>query len=264
MSFPGGSDGSDLAESPAPVRAAATADEDPLLVDGGRLRVVPVPPRAEVVGTVVLLHGAGSGTDTPALTALAERLTAAGIRVAALEMPYRVAGRRAPDRPARLDAVLTAAVAALGPPDRLVLAGASMGSRVAVRCARAVGARAVLALGFPLEPPGGKPSRGPELAGAGVPVLVVQGSRDAFGMPVADPSCGIRVHVVAGADHSFRVRVRDGRPVGEVIGEAAEVGASWLLARLGDEPSGTVGHELGDTVGHEPGGMAGDGPGGTA
>ncbi|MCK9926118.1 alpha/beta hydrolase [Frankia sp. Mgl5] len=264
VSFPGGSDGSDPAEPPAPVRATATAGEDPLLVDGGRLRVVPVPPRAEVVGTVVLLHGAGSGTDTPALTALAERLTAAGIRVAALEMPYRVAGRRAPDRPARLDAVLTAAVAALGPPDRLALAGASMGSRVAVRCARAVGARAVLALGFPLEPPGGKPSRGPELAGAGVPVLVVQGSRDAFGMPVADPSRGIRVHVVAGADHSFRVRVRDGRPVGEVIGEAAEVGASWLLARLGDEPSGTVGHELRDTVGHEPGGMVGDGPGGTA
>ncbi|WP_051105608.1 alpha/beta hydrolase family protein [Parafrankia discariae] len=243
-----GSDLDDPAGPPAPVRVAAAADEDPLLVDGGRLRVVPVPPPAEVVGTVVLLHGAGSGTDTPVLTALAERLTAAGVRVAALEMPYRVAGRRAPDRPARLDAVLTAAVTALGPPDRLALAGASMGSRVAVRRARAVGARAVLALGFPLEPPGGKPSRGPELAGAGVPVLVVQGSRDAFGRPVADPSRGIGVHVVAGADHSFRVRVRDGRPVGEVVGEAARVGASWLLGHLGDGPGGAAGDGPGDTA----------------
>ncbi|WP_066068482.1 alpha/beta family hydrolase [Frankia sp. EI5c] len=222
----------------------------PVNIDGGRLRVVPAatsPSTASAVAapsavagpaaagaTVVLLHGAGSGTDTPVLTALADRLTAAGVRVAALEMPYRVAGRRAPDRPARLDAVLTAAVDALGRPEHLGLAGASMGSRVAVRCARAVGARAVLALGFPLQPPGDRPSRADELAGAGVPVLVVQGERDAFGTPPADPARQIAVHIVTGADHSFRVRVRDARTVGEVTDEAAGTGASWLLGRLLD------------------------------
>jgi len=183
--------------------------------------------------TAVLLHGAGSGTDTPVLVALADRLSAAGVRVARLEMPYRVAGRRAPDRPARLDGVLAGAVEALGRPERLVFAGASMGSRVAARCARTLGARGVLALGFPLIPPGNRPLREPELLGAGVPVLVVQGSRDSFGIPAADPDRDIAVHVVAGADHSFRVRVRDGRPHAEVVGEAADVGSRWLLARLG-------------------------------
>ncbi|WP_374216084.1 alpha/beta family hydrolase, partial [Frankia sp. AiPs1] len=77
------------------------ADGAFIAVDGGRLRVVP----GVGASTVVFLHGAGSGVDTPLFDALAARLGAAGVRVARLEMPYRVAGRRAPDRPARLDAV---------------------------------------------------------------------------------------------------------------------------------------------------------------
>lgn len=204
-----------------------------LSVDGGRLTVVPdLPERAGDRPVVVLLHGAGSGTDTPVLTRLAELLVAGGAVVGRLEMPYRVAGRRAPDRPARLDAVLLAAVGALGSPPRLALAGASMGSRVAVRTARAAGARGVLALGFPLHPPGGRPSRQDELADAGVPVLVVQGERDPFGRPEPDQARGVEVHVVAGADHSFRTRRSDGRSVAEVADEAASLGARWLLGLL--------------------------------
>jgi predicted alpha/beta-hydrolase family hydrolase len=193
-------------------------------------------------------------------------------------MPYRVAGRKAPDRPARLDAVLLAAVAALGPrlaegrpgprlaegqpgprlaegqpgprlaegqpgphlaegagggPRRLALAGASMGSRVAVRTAKAAGARGVVALGFPLVPPGERPSRAAELAGAGVPVLVVQGERDSFGRPAADLAARREVAVVVGADHSFKVRVKDGRSAADVVDEAAGRAAAWLLASLG-------------------------------
>ncbi|OHV37446.1 MULTISPECIES: alpha/beta hydrolase family protein [Pseudofrankia] len=203
---------------------------------------------------VVLLHGAGSGTDTPPLRRLTELLVAAGVTVGRLEMPYRVAGRKAPDRPARLDAVLMAAVAALigdvaagaGTPRRLALAGASTGSRVAVRTASAVGACAVLALGFPLNPPSrparpgiparDRPSRQAELSGAGVPVRVIQGERDSFGLPEPDARRGIEVVVVAGADHSFKVRVRDGRAAGEVVEEAAMLGATWLLRQLAVPP----------------------------
>jgi hypothetical protein len=184
-------------------------------------------------GLVILLHGAGSGTDTPVLRALAARLTAAGVDVARLDMPYRVAAKRPPDRAARLDAVLLAAVATPAASTRpLAFAGVSMGSRVACRCARAAGAVGVLAVGFPLQPPNGRPSRAAELAGAGVEVLVVQGERDAFGMPEPDPSLGRGVHVVAGADHSFGVRRKDGRGAGEVVAEVAGVGAGWLVEHL--------------------------------
>jgi len=220
-------------------------------VDGGQLIVVPAADSAGTAGVVtfgdgnvaggadgppvvVLLHGAGSGTQTPVLSRLAELLAAGGVTVARLEMPYRVAGRRAPDRAPRLDAVLASAVEALGRPSRLALAGASMGSRVAVRTASEVAARGVVALGFPLHPPGrgGLAGRQDELAGAGVPVLVVQGERDSFGRPEPDAGRGREVTVVAGADHSFKVRVRDGRPAAEVVDEAAGLAARWLLRHL--------------------------------
>ncbi|MCK9894892.1 alpha/beta family hydrolase [Frankia sp. AgB32] len=209
-------------------------------VDGGRLRLVP----ATGDSTVLFLHGAGSGVDTPLFDALAARLAAAGVQVARLEMPHRVAGRRAPARPARLDAVAVAAVRALGAPRPLALAGVSMGSRVAMRVAVTVGARGVLALGFPLRPPGTtatgepKPSRQGELDGAGTPVLVVQGDRDPFGRPEPDAGRDRRVHLVAGGDHSFRTRVRDGRPAGEALAEAARVGADFLLDRMGGGAGG--------------------------
>ncbi|WP_095212676.1 alpha/beta fold hydrolase [Frankia sp. AvcI1] len=228
-------DGVDKADGVDKVDGVGVADGAFLAVDGGRLSVVP----GIGASTVVFLHGAGSGVDTPLFEALAVRLGAAGVRVARLEMPYRVAGRRAPDRPARLDAVATAAIEALGTPRPLVLAGVSMGSRVAMRVAVGSGARGVLALGFPLRPPGTtaaggpKPSRQGELDGAGVPVLVVQGDRDAFGRPEPDPALDRRVHLVAGGDHSFRTRVRDGRPAGDAVAEAARVGAAFLLDRLG-------------------------------
>ncbi len=200
-------------------------------LDGASLVVRAAPPPA-ARGLVILLHGAGSGTDTPVLAAVATRLLAADVSVAALEMPYRVGGKRPPDRAPRLDAVLRSAVEMLNAHRPLALAGASMGSRVACRCARAVGAVGVLALGFPLNPPRDRPSRAGELAGAGVDVLVVQGERDAFGRPAADPAAGRGLHVVAGADHSFKVRKMDGRPVADVVAEAATVGADWLLTQL--------------------------------
>lgn len=230
-----------------------TAVETVLSVDGAALSVVPGVASPVAAGrnvdvaerpfrttdgppVVVLLHGAGSGTQTPVLRRLAELLGASGVTVARLEMPYRVAGRRAPDRAPRLDAVLTAAVDALGRPPRLALAGASMGSRVAVRTARQVGARGVVALGFPMHPPGDRPSRADELSGAGVPVLVLQGERDSFGRPEPDAARQIQVVVIAGADHSFKVRVRDARSVEEVVDEAAGLAARWLAVRLDANP----------------------------
>jgi predicted alpha/beta-hydrolase family hydrolase len=179
-------------------------------------------------GLLVLGHGAGGGPDAPDLLAAREGAIAAGWSVARIEQPWRVAGRRVAAPTNQLDEVFLAVLAQLpstfdGP---LVLGGRSSGARVACRTATELGAQAVLALAFPLVPPGRTTSRADELALPTVPRLVVQGSRDAFGMPVAGN--GVAVHVIEGADHSFAVRKIDGRPRKEVLAEVRAVVGDWL------------------------------------
>jgi predicted alpha/beta-hydrolase family hydrolase len=134
-----------------------------------------------------------------------------GIAVARVTQPYRVVGRRAPAPATQLDDAWLAAVVALrarralaGLP--LVVGGRSSGARVACRTAAAAGAAGVVALAFPVHPPG-RPqvSRLDELALPPVPVLVVQGDRDPFGMPPAAPG---REIVVVGGDHSLRTAAK--------------------------------------------------------
>jgi uncharacterized protein len=157
---------------------------------------------------LVLTHGAGGGVETADLLAIRSAAVDAGIAVALITQPYRVAGRRTPPKPGPQDGAWTALIAALRRRRGLgalpfVVGGRSNGARVACRTATASGAVAVVALAFPLHPPG-KPenSRLDELAGAGVPTLVVQGDRDAFGMPPEGK--GRQLVVVAGADHSLK------------------------------------------------------------
>ena len=155
----------------------------------GPARVLTTEPAGQVVGTVVLGRGVGGSVETaPDLVAIADAASAQGWRVLRVEQPWRVAGKRIAPAPARLDIAWTAVLERLrddgvlvGP---LVLGGRSAGARVACRTASAFGAAGVLALAFPLHPPGRpEKSRADELLGAGVPVLVVQGETDAFGRP---------------------------------------------------------------------------------
>jgi predicted alpha/beta-hydrolase family hydrolase len=130
------------------------------------------------------------------------------VAVALITQPYRVADKVAPPMPRIQDPpwleLITAlrrrrGLAALP----LVTGGRSNGARVACRTADAVGASAVIAMAFPLHPPG-KPevSRLAELEAPTVPVLVIQGDRDPFGMP--PPGAGRDVVVMSGADHALR------------------------------------------------------------
>ena len=159
---------------------------------------------------LVLGHGAGGGVTAPDLVAATGAALSEGVSVALVEQPYRVAGRRSPAPAHQLDTAWVAVVERLR--DRelaglpLVVGGRSAGARVACRTAGATGAVGVLCLAFPLQPPprrGGVPSpdRLPELEAVTVPLLVVQGARDRFGVPPA--SAGRRVAEVAG-DHSLR------------------------------------------------------------
>ena len=196
--------------------------------------------------TVVLGHGAGAGSGTRDLVALAEGLPAHGIGVVRVDQPWVVAGRRLAGPPASLDvawsAVLTGLRADL--PGPWVLGGRSAGARVACRTAAAYATEwsvvGVLALAFPLVAPRRRAAttepktRLPELLAVPVPTLVVQGERDAFGsaaalraaIPPAYTQCV--VHEIAGADHSFRVtRAHDATAMlAEIVAAVADWGES--------------------------------------
>lgn len=177
-------------------------------------------------GLLVLGHGAGGGPDAPDLLAARDGAVAAGFSVARVEQPWRVAGKRVASPVAHLDEVWLTVIAQLQYEGPLVLGGRSSGARVACRTATELRAAAVLALAFPLVPPGKETSRSHELAMPAVPRLVVQGSRDAFGMP--ESAHGVEVHVVDGADHSFAVRRQHGRSRPDVLTEVRETVRDWL------------------------------------
>jgi uncharacterized protein len=171
-------------------------------------------------GGLALGHGAGAGIDGPDLRAATEAAVGEGFSVALVEQPYRVAGKRAPAPAKRLDEAWVTAIRHLrdhelaGLP--LVVGGRSLGARVACRTLIETGASAVLCLAFPLLPPrrGDKPpqSRLPELEAVTVPVLVVQGENDRFGMP---PEGAGRVVVKVRGDHGLK---SDPEAIAEAVG----------------------------------------------
>jgi uncharacterized protein len=160
---------------------------------------------------LVLTHGAGGAPGSPDLLAARDAGRQLGGLVARVTQPYRVRGARAPGSAVRQDAAwveIVTGLAKLAPGLPLVQGGRSNGARVACRTAAAAGARAVIALAFPLCPPrrsAGGVSRAAELHAAregGAKVLVVNGDRDPFGIPAA--RAADRVVVVPGETHALR------------------------------------------------------------
>jgi predicted alpha/beta-hydrolase family hydrolase len=148
---------------------------------------------ADAVAALVLGHGAGGGIGAPDLKAATEAANAIGVTVALVEQPYRVAGRKSAAPAAQLDTAWIAILEQLraGPLKDLpvITGGRSSGARVACRTAEATGAAGVLCLAFPLHPPGRpEKTRLPELEQVTVPVLIVQGESDPFGMPPEAPN----------------------------------------------------------------------------
>ena len=143
---------------------------------------------------VLLTHGAGGAPDTVDIIAVRDAAQRLGAATALVTQPYRVKGAAAPGSAVKQDAawaelvgVLRAKTAQEGTVLPLIQCGRSNGARVACRTAAHVGAAGVIALAFPLHPPGqpGK-SREAELRGAGTSVLVINGERDPFGVPEPD------------------------------------------------------------------------------
>ena len=179
----------------------ATAFDTPHGPAHVHLRPVDSPRAALVLG-----HGAGGGVESADLVGAANSARETGLRVALVEQPYRVAGRRSPAPAHQLDSAWLSVISQLregalaGLP--IVVGGRSAGARVACRTADETGAVAVLCLAFPLHPPG-RPdkSRLLELDAVTVPTLVVQGERDPFGIPPPGPN---RTVVRIAGTHSLR------------------------------------------------------------
>jgi predicted alpha/beta-hydrolase family hydrolase len=178
---------------------------------------------------LILGHGAGGGVNAPDLVAVAGVALSEGVSVALVEQPYRVAGRRSPAPARQLDAAWIAVIDHLGANDLaglpLIVGGRSSGARVACRTAEATRAIGVLCLAFPLQPPRPPerepaPSRLPELEAVTVPVLIVQGASDPFGMP---PAGVLREVAVVRGDHSLRTDI-------QVTSSSAR---SWLSSLVG-------------------------------
>jgi predicted alpha/beta-hydrolase family hydrolase len=178
-------------------------------------------------GTLVLGHGAGGGIDSADLVAVTASATVAGWRVHAVEQPWRVARKKIAPAPARLDVAWTAVLTALradgllaGP---LVLGGRSAGARVACRTAAEQCAAGVLALAFPLHPPGRpEKSRAGELTAVDVPLVVVQGETDAFGGPEAVAAA------LAGRGHASVYAVPGDHALKKNVDVVAAAALSWL------------------------------------
>jgi predicted alpha/beta-hydrolase family hydrolase len=184
------------------------------------------------VATVALTHGAGGGIEARDLVQLARRLPRQGVSVALVEMPWRRQGAKLAPRPDVIDACYLAVLDTMRVRTPLVLGGRSAGARSACRLARRVGASGVLALAFPLHPPG-RPerSRVAELRGARLPILVVQGTRDPFGRPEEFPA-DTELVAVPGADHGFAVPKRGPLGQDEALAVVEEGALEWVVREV--------------------------------
>jgi hypothetical protein len=199
-------------------------------------------PTKEAMASLILAHGAGAGQHSAFMVAAGKALAARGILTATFDFPYMVNKRSVPDKgPVLEDAWLGAIDAAVRRPDfadlPLFIGGKSMGGRIASQAAAAHTLRigGLVYLGYPLHPPG-KPGqrRDTHLPSIAVPMLFVQGSRDAFGTSEEIRELLLRLnpktvlHEIPGADHSFKVPARGNQPQAAVMDGIYDTVAAFI------------------------------------
>jgi len=206
------------------------------------------PPRARTC--CVLAHGAGAGMTHPFMAAAAAGLAERGIATLRYQFPYMERGSKRPDPPKLAQATVRAAVAAAQaalPKLALIAGGKSFGGRMtsqAQAMAPLPAVRGLAFLGFPLHA-AGRPSaeRGEHLFAVQVPMLFLQGTRDALAaLDELQPLCkklGQRatLKLFADADHSFHVPARSGRKDAKVFGELLDALADWVSRVIGQSSS---------------------------
>ena len=218
-------------------------------VDAGTVAALRYPAAAPGL-TLVLGHGAGAPQTSDFMVAFARAFARRGLTTVTFNFPYMEARRRMPDRAPVLEAAFRAVIEAVRARpdwggDRLVIGGKSMGGRMASHVAAAGldGLAGCVFLGYPLHPPG-KPEqlRAAHLGRIREPMLFVQGALDTFGTPeelapiLAPLGPTVRLHVVAGGDHSFKVPRRGPVPQEEVFAGVQDEVAGWARGLGPDGP----------------------------
>jgi predicted alpha/beta-hydrolase family hydrolase len=195
------------------------------------------PAAGDRLATLVLAHGASAGHRSPFMVRIASGLAARGVEVVTFDFPYVEQKRRVPDPSPRLEAAIAAAIGEAGAAVPVFIGGKSLGGRIATHLAAHADARArmagVVVLGYPLHPPG-RPEqiRTKHLADIAVPLLIVQGTRDALGTPdelrpwLEAPHATL--HAVEGGDHSLAVRKGAGIRQQDVDEEILAVIRRWM------------------------------------
>lgn len=196
-------------------------------------------PEAAPRRALVLAHGAGNDMHAPLLCFVHERLAARGLLSVKFNFPYKERGGKAPDRAPVLEATWRAVLAAVRghlPAERIVLAGKSMGGRMASHlAAQGEACAGLIFLGYPLHS-ARQPQklRAEQLARIGVPMLFVQGTRDAlcdlalFEPILARLTAPVRLHRIEQGDHSFELPKRAGRGQEEVWREIVDVMMAFI------------------------------------
>jgi predicted alpha/beta-hydrolase family hydrolase len=189
---------------------------------------------------LVLADGAGAGQQHRFMVTAAEALAARGIDVVTFDFPYMHDRRKLPDKAPVLEACFRAVIEAVRQDPalashRVFIGGKSMGGRIATHLgAQGLdGLQGIVVFGYPLHPPG-RPDRPrvEHLPAIRVPVLIVQGERDAFGTPselqgpIATMKARVTLHVVPGADHSLAARGRSG----DGLQSALSTVAGWMYS----------------------------------
>lgn len=192
-----------------------------------------------------MAHGAGAGMHHSFLSEVCTALAQRGVASLRYQFPYMERAGKRPDSPALCHATVRAAVSAAGdiePALPLIAGGKSFGGRMTSQ-AQALeplpGVHGIAFLGFPLHPPK-KPSlvRADHLSKVSVPMLFLQGTRDALADPAlirqtAERLGGrARLQAIEGADHAFHVLARSGRTDADALGEIADALAGWIGAVL--------------------------------
>ena len=189
---------------------------------------------------VILAHGAGNDMPHPFMSYFHHAFAEAGLLSIKFNFPYTEQGRKAPDRAAVLeqtwraihDAVKTDALA----PNRLFLAGKSMGGRVAsLAVANGLECAGLIFLGYPLHPPKQpEKTRTEHWAAIHCPALFLEGTRDSLcdlallksSLPLLPGP--VTLKVIEGGDHSFKVPKSLQRSQASVFEDMSTTAVDWM------------------------------------